>query len=143
MKPMPDEMLEKMRLLAFEIEYYGGSGVGSGNGVFGIRRKGVNIRINASQGEGWDHVSVSTPERCPTWDEMCFVKDLFFGEDEVVMQLHPAKSDYVNNHPFCLHLWRPWDVAIPLPPSIFVGKQSLGTLDLNSAEDEARALAAL
>lgn len=46
---------------------------------------------------------------------MCFIKDLFWGEEEVVMQLHPAKSQYVNQHDYCLHLWRPKTIAIPLP----------------------------
>lgn len=34
-------------------------------------------------------------------------KDMFFKEDEIVVQYHPAKSEYVNNMPNCLHLWRP------------------------------------
>src|SRR4051812_7644158 len=42
----------------------------------------------------WEHVSVSCKNRCPNWKEMCFVKDLFWAEDEVVMQLHPAKRNY-------------------------------------------------
>ena len=63
--------------------------------------------VIASDGGGWDHVSVHVSGRCPTWEEMCVVKELFFKDDEVVMQLHPAKKDYVNCHPFTLHLWRP------------------------------------
>ncbi len=43
------------------------------------------------------------------------VKDLFFEESEAVMQLHPPKKDYVNSHPYCLHLWRPRSIEIPLP----------------------------
>jgi hypothetical protein len=74
--------------------------------------------------EGWEHVSVSTSSRTPSWAEMCFVKDLFWRDDEVVMQLHPAKSDYVNHHPYCLHLWAPLDASIPLPPSEFVGPKT-------------------
>lgn len=71
--------------------------------------------------EQWDHVSVSTPTRCPTWAEMCHIKTLFFERDEEAMQLHPVR-DYINNHPYCLHLWRPTvGPAIPLPPSILVG----------------------
>lgn len=81
----------------------------------------VTLGIVVSDGEDWDHVSVSLQKRCPSWDEMCFVKDLFFEPEEAVMQLHPPKSDYVNHHPFCLHLWRPQNKRIPLPPSIFVG----------------------
>jgi hypothetical protein len=80
-----------------------------------------SLRLVVSDGEGWDHVSVSLENRCPSWAEMCFVKDLFFGAEECVMQLHPPRSQYVNYHPNCLHLWRPYNRSIPLPPSIFVG----------------------
>lgn len=64
----------------------------------------------------WEHVSVSRQDRCLTWEEMCEIKDLFFFEDEEVMQIHPAKKNYVNIHPYCLHLWRPKTEKIPLPP---------------------------
>lgn len=86
--------------------------VPSGNGM---------LRIIAASGMGWDHVSVSLENRCPTWDEMEQVKRLFFKPDETAMQLHVPPSDHVNVHPYCLHLWRPHNVAIPRPPSIMVG----------------------
>lgn len=79
------------------------------------------LAIIFSCNEGWEHVSVSLPNRCPTWAEMCLVKDLFWEDDEAVMQLHPAKADYVNCHPWCLHLWRPLVGQIPLPPKELVG----------------------
>jgi hypothetical protein len=73
---------------------------------------------------GWEHVSVhafrGAQKRTPTWREMCWVKDLCWEADEVVMQLHPARADYVNIHPHVLHLWRPIDGTIPLPPKIMV-----------------------
>lgn len=56
--------------------------------------------------EGWEHVSVSLPDRCPTWEEICFIKNMFWDEGDLVVQLHPPKEDYINNHPYCLHLWR-------------------------------------
>lgn len=76
-----------------------------------------------SNGGGWEHVSVSPFKKSyiPTWDEMCSLKDMFFHDDEVVVQYHPAKSEYVNNVPNCLHLWRPIDQQMPTPPSIMVG----------------------
>jgi len=37
------------------------------------------------------------------------------------MQLHPPRSKWINNHPYCLHLWRPTKQEIPLPPEIAVG----------------------
>lgn len=77
------------------------------------------IIIFSNEGD-WDHVSISLPDRCPTWEEMCFVKEIFFDPEDAVMQLHPPKSDYKNLHPYCLHLWRPQKEKIPLPNSLFV-----------------------
>ena len=78
----------------------------------------------ASDGEGWEHVSVSLANqqnRCPSWTEVCKVKDVFWDAEDVVMQLHPRQSDYVNVHKGCLHLWRPTTGGIPTPPSWMVG----------------------
>lgn len=76
-----------------------------------------------SNGGGWEHVSVCPYKRSytPSWDDMCALKDMFFHEDETVVQYHPAKSEYVNNMPNCLHLWRSINTDFPVPPSIMVG----------------------
>jgi hypothetical protein len=78
------------------------------------------LRVIASTGEGWDHVSVSMQRRIPTWIEMDYIRSLFFEEDEVVMQLHPAREHHINVMEYCLHLWRPQTEAIPLPPKWMV-----------------------
>lgn len=65
----------------------------------------------------WDHVSVSTRNRCPNWAEMNAIKAIFWGDDETVMQLHVPARDHLNLHPYCLHLWRPLLVKIPRPPA--------------------------
>lgn len=83
-----------------------------------------DLRVISGPGMGWEHVSVSLNNRCPNWPEMSFVKSLFWDEEEAVMQLHPPKSDYVNYHPYCLHLWKPIDAVIPMPPSIMVGPKA-------------------
>jgi len=65
----------------------------------------------------WEHVSVSTETRKPpNWEEMNWVKDQFWDEEETVIQFHPKKSEYKNFHPGCLHLWREIGVDYPLPP---------------------------
>lgn len=87
----------------------------------GSLRAAALLRVLASNGDGWDHVSVSLGTRCPTWEEMDYVKRLFFKPDETVMQLHVPAGDNVNNHPYCLHLWRPHKGEIPRPPAEFVG----------------------
>lgn len=76
------------------------------NGAFEIPYKGRRFRLIVSDGGGWDHVSISLKDRCPTWLEMCHFKDLFFKKSETVVQFHPAEAAYVNLHPNCLHLWR-------------------------------------
>jgi len=93
------------------------------NGAFVVPLKTnkQTVFVIASDGGGWEHVSVSRQDRCPTWAEMCEVKDLFFGSDEWVLQYHPAASDYVNVHPFCLHLWRPIGADFPKPDAWMVG----------------------
>jgi hypothetical protein len=74
---------------------------------------------------GWEHVSVNAirgkQSRCPSWKEMTHVKDLFWDAEDVVMQLHPRRSQYVNAHPNVLHLWRPTHMVIPEPPAVLVG----------------------
>lgn len=113
--------LDAYRLKDEEVKYCGTLG-NSGNGYFKVFVGGRAFFIVASNGGGWEHVSVSmkNQKRCPTWEEMCAIKDMFFYPEETVMQLHPAKSQYVNYHEYCLHLWRPLNAEIPLPPKIFV-----------------------
>ena len=79
-------------------------------------RKNRMAAFVASWGGGWDHVSVSYQDRCPTWEEMCKAKDMFFMEDECCVEYHPAKSEYVNLHPYCLHIWRPQIGEVITPP---------------------------
>lgn len=95
----------------------------SGEGyIFGLDVKKPNrpAVVIWSWGGGWDHVSVSFRDRCPTWDEMCRVKDAFFNRDECCIEYHPAQADYVNLYPYCLHIWKPQALEIPKPPKNFV-----------------------
>lgn len=80
-----------------------------------------HLNFILSWGAGFEHCSVSLPTRCPSWEQMCSIKETFWKDDECCMQLHPSKSNYVNNHPYCLHIWRPINQEIPQPPSLMVG----------------------
>ena len=95
-----------------------------GNGAFKVYINGRSFFVIASNNGGWEHVSVSPcntkRKLCPTWEEMCAIKDLFFDPEEAVVQYHPPQSEYVNNHPYCLHLWRPIGTDIPRPPKVLV-----------------------
>jgi hypothetical protein len=98
-------------------------GLGEGNnGFFVFKRNNIEFRIQASDLGGWEHVSVSLNKaRCPDWEEMCMIKDMFWDEEDCVVQFHPPKSEYVNMHTYVLHLWRPTEFNIQTPPSIFIG----------------------
>ena len=92
--------------------------IGPGGVQLGVISSGPESNINET---GWEHVSVVGRDRPPYWSEMCFVKNLFWSEHEMVVQYHPPKSEYVDCHPYCLHLWKPIHMTIPMPPSLLVG----------------------
>lgn len=82
------------------------------------------LTVIASDGLGWEHVSVSLgpfSKKCPTWEEMCQVKDLFWDEQAAVIQFHPPKSSYVNRHKGFLHMWRKIGAKVEMPPRFMVG----------------------
>lgn len=92
------------------------------NGLFMFWFNGYEVLCQVSDGLDWEHVSVTiNRQRTPTWEVMNHVKDLFWDEEDIVIQFHPPKSQYVNRHPFCLHLWRPIGTILPLPDPKMVG----------------------
>ena len=112
--------LDKYRLRDEERRLYGANG-DSGNGIFKVFVNKKSFLVIVSNGGGWEHVSVSSRRnRCATWEEMCAIKDMFFTDEDCVIQYHPAKSQYVNDHAYCLHLWRPVEEYIPVPPMLYV-----------------------
>lgn len=89
------------------------------NGFFIIPK--LNVKVIASDGGGWEHVSVSliAGHGLPTWNTMCKVKDMFWGPNETVVQYHPKQSEY-KNFAEVLHLWKKSGSEYELPPSIMV-----------------------
>lgn len=90
------------------------------NGLFFFLYIGVLLKVIVSDQEDWDHVSISCKSRVPTWDEMCYIKNLFFKNNEWALQYHPAHNKYINDHPNVLHLWRPQNIEVPKPPKWMV-----------------------
>lgn len=107
---------------------YGSTKTDGNNGAFMLASPipGREIAIIASDGLGWEHVSVHCYQRrgkrqwTPTWEEMCWVKSLFWDSEDVVLQFHPRESEYVNLHPHTLHPWRPIGIEIPTPDQSLV-----------------------
>jgi len=113
-----------LRIDEYRVQYgtfatYPGDG---NNGLFIIPlTNGNTLTIIASDGLGWDHVSVSIKgAKLPSWNEMNTVKDLFWDQEETVVQYHPKKSEYIDNAQV-LHLWKKQGVDLELPPKIMLG----------------------
>lgn len=125
MKPEPNKEADRYRIHLPGYE----SQPGWNAGCFRVKLRNARtkkrevMRIMASDGSDevpWEHVSVSFVNRCPTWWEMCRAKRIFWDDDETVIQFHPAESDYVNDHEYCLHLWKPRGKTIKLPPNVAI-----------------------
>jgi hypothetical protein len=99
------------------------------NGAFRVPspETGWTLALIASDGDGWEHVSVHAfqkggqRQRTPTWKEMAFVKRQFWDAEDVAVQFYPREAEYVNCHPHTLHWWRPVGVDLPTPPADLVG----------------------
>lgn len=77
--------------------------------------------VKFTKAMGWEHLSVSFDDMLPDWNYMQEMKEMFWKDDEECFQLHPKKENYINNHNYCLHIWRPLEQQIPIPPTILVG----------------------
>lgn len=93
------------------------------NGVFMLSYNFTHIlTVIVSDQEGWDHISVEWEGRkaCPTWEMMSWVKRMFFEDTEWAVEFHPPVKKNISIHPYVLHLFRPQNVDIPVPPREFV-----------------------
>jgi len=121
----PPEPLERGRLRVGPLASPPGWGMA---GMFVIDGPcGTSLRVMVSDGTdwpfelpAWEHASVSTASRTPNWREMEFVRELCWMPDELVLQFSVPRDKHINCHPYCLHLWKPIDVQIPLPPPMTV-----------------------
>jgi len=55
--------------------------------------------------ELWRHVSFSMAHRVPNYEELKACRMTFFPADAEVVQVFPPEEEFVNCHPYCLHLW--------------------------------------
>lgn len=117
---MPMKFPEKFRWANAPHPY--GTKEGDQFGLFRIiiaGRRSLKVMAVDSEETGWEHVSVSLldePRKCPSWDEMCLVKNSFWDAQDCVIQFHPPQKDYVNQHVGVLHLWRCVNTEFPMPP---------------------------
>jgi hypothetical protein len=48
------------------------------------------------------------------------MKDMFFDPEECCVEYHPKQSEYINDMPYCLHIWKPQGQDMPRPPKELV-----------------------
>jgi hypothetical protein len=53
----------------------------------------------------WLQVSCAHRNKLPNWETLKYVKNTFIGEDKTAIQILPAADNFVNLHPYVLHLW--------------------------------------
>lgn len=51
------------------------------------------------------HISVSKQHSLPSWEDLVMVKETFSGKESRMFQCLPPRSEWVNSHPYTLHLW--------------------------------------
>ena len=66
----------------------------------------VNVFVENDGGKyGW-HLSISTPHRNPTWEEIKEARYDFLPHDVTMAMIFPPTKEYVNIHEFCFHLYQ-------------------------------------
>lgn len=50
------------------------------------------------------HLSISHPDRYPTWDEISHARYQLLDDDLYMVMILPPTREYVNVHDFCFHL---------------------------------------
>jgi hypothetical protein len=87
----------------------------------------VRVILSASielDGRAWLHLSISTRERIPNWQEIGHAKRTFLGDREAY-QVIPPKARYVNINERVLHVFALLDEAATALPDFTRGTGSL------------------
>lgn len=75
---------------------------------FWLRRDGLRAMVSAAierDARTWLHVSLSREDRLPSWDDVREVREAFIPDELVALSVLPPSAEYVNVHPYVLHLW--------------------------------------
>lgn len=63
------------------------------------------LKILMTKDEGRCHISVSHPDRYPTWDELKEIRYDLGPKQKPMAIVLPPQSAYVNIHQNCFHIW--------------------------------------
>lgn len=65
-----------------------------------------------ADGHTYLHVSFSRRSRTPSYEDLDWVRKAFIGEERESVQVFPPRAEYVNFHPYTLHLWHCYERRI-------------------------------
>lgn len=104
-------------------------GPGMPDGAWDNNKRGLRVLASIAQyGDNrlWLHLSISHRRRMPTYEELTYMKRHWAGEERKCIMVLPPKSEHVNIHPRCLHLYCCLEED-PLPDfsSIICGERSI------------------
>lgn len=80
-----------------------------------MRNDGLSVisGMENHDGKWWLHVSCAKQDSLPTWEDLKEVKQVFIGSDKKAIQVIPNEKEYVNIHPYCLHLFHCDEDGLP------------------------------
>jgi len=68
-----------------------------------VNDDGMQILLSVDHGRR--HMSISTADRIPTWDEIKHAREQFLPLGKHFVLALPPSQHYVNRHPYTMHLW--------------------------------------
>jgi len=80
-----------------------------------LRQSVIGSACVEADGKRWIHLSIAGADRLPSYEDLCWLKRAFLGEEAKAVMVFPPKSHHVNLHSRCLHLFSCLDEPDPLP----------------------------
>lgn len=72
------------------------------------KHKGIKVIATAAIEKDlclWLHVSFACNNKMPDYSDISFIKQQFFGDDLKAIMVFPKRTEHINLHQYCLHLW--------------------------------------
>lgn len=89
----------------FELIEVRGDGFFATGKIHGKQYTVISSVSKENDGNIWHHLSVASRSRLPSYDVLKFVKATFMRPDKDAIEVHAKKTNHINIHPNCRHLW--------------------------------------
>lgn len=78
------------------------------------RRRSDGLRALYSHDEGRMHLSIAYVDRTPQWKEIAEARYALLPDEAEFAIVLPSEVNYVNLHPYTIHLWEMHDPGMPI-----------------------------